>query len=64
MFSSFKTEKKEVSISYKCVEAIVSTANYKEDKKNLNNKITTAWIVLTKQKRCVVTSLFARNIKQ
>lgn len=42
MFSSFKTEKKEVSISYKCVEAIVSTANYKEDKKNLNNKITTA----------------------
>ena len=32
MFSSFKTAKKEVAISYKCVETIVSTANYKEDK--------------------------------
>ena len=47
MVNSLKTEKKEVSISYKCVETIFNTANYKEDRKNLNNKATTALIVLT-----------------
>ena len=37
MLNSLKTEKKEVSISYKYVETIFNTENYKEDNYNSVN---------------------------